>query len=186
MNIYTEKQAANAGRNSAKAINTAEGMIANRIEQMKAHIVACNGQGKVEKAFRDAWKAQWEALNSCNEQASRAAYSRYKRAALAGQTQAQSPADKRAKEAAKAKGSKTKPASSASGAATASPSPSKEGAQPSGNVVDFEVAAGLAEEAAKMRKKVEGGEMPTAKQLAAFCGSIITRLEIGTGKQLVD
>lgn len=194
--MTTIKQLASQARNNGtatsraqSAFDHAERIIAERIQTLKGLLVRAAeldesaGNKAATNAVRDAWGEGYQTARRCSNDARRKAWSRYRGAALSGQSGTQSPADRKAKAKA-AQGSEATPKGGANGAQTSAPA--HKSAETSGEVIDIELARGIASQAATLRVEVEAGNMPTPRQLAAFCADIITRCEIATGSQLVN
>jgi hypothetical protein len=164
-----------------------DGKIETMLASLKSSLLACNADKKLEDKFAKDWKASYMKAKGANDTSARKAWSRYRGAALAGKKTTQSEADIRAKATAK-KASGTKTQGAKGGAVPAAISQANTGSkadnQPSGKVGNAEIFSGAVTELRTMRTRASKGEIVTPKQLAAFCDSLIIRLEIASGLQL--
>lgn len=176
------KTAAQLGR----AFGQQEAKIETLLAELKAAFMACNADAEAERAFGKAWQASYMKARGANDTSARKAWSRYRGAALAGQTTVQTAADIKAKKAATAKGSKAKPAKG--GALPAATAAANVGTRADGAKLGeasaLELIIGAVGEMQGLRKAANGNELPTAKALAALCTSVIRKLEMATGRQL--
>lgn len=179
-NAIKVKTAAQLGRE----FGNMEGKIETLLVSLKASLVACNADKKAELKFSSQWKASYMKAKGANDTSARKAWSRYRGAALSGSTTVQTAADKKAK--GKAKGTKSEPAKGGAVpmAISEANTGSKADNQPSGKVGNAEIFSGAVVELRNMRTRANKGEIVTPKQLAAFCDSLIIRLEIASGMQL--